>query len=68
MFGSLMDSTEAILVGIKALLGREYSGLNFAQRPIFSGLRFFNEPEISDSGPPVVGLWNQDRKSEDKSE
>ena len=21
--------------------------LNFAQRPIFSGLRFFNEPEIS---------------------
>ena len=25
--------------------------LNFAQRPIFSGLRFFNEPEISDSGP-----------------
>ena len=28
-------------------------GLNFAQRPIFSGLRFFNEPEISDSGPPA---------------
>ena len=27
--------------------------LNFAQRPIFSGLRFFNEPEISDSGPPA---------------
>ena len=26
--------------------------LNFAQRPIFSGLRFFNEPEISDWGPP----------------
>ena len=25
--------------------------LNFAQRPIFSGLSFFNEPEISDSGP-----------------
>ena len=24
---------------------------NFAQRPIFSGLRFFNEPEISESGP-----------------
>ena len=24
--------------------------LNFAQRPIFSGFRFFNEPEISDSG------------------
>ena len=27
--------------------------LNFAQRPIFSGLRFFNEPEISDSEPPA---------------
>jgi hypothetical protein len=27
--------------------------LNFAQRPIFSGLRFFNEREISDSGPPA---------------
>ena len=27
--------------------------LNFTQRPIFSGLRFFNEPEISDSGPKV---------------
>ena len=27
--------------------------LNLAQRPIFSGLRFFNEPEISDSGPPA---------------
>ena len=26
--------------------------LNFAQRPIFSSLRFFNEPEISDSRPP----------------
>ena len=50
------------------VLGREYCRLNYAQRPIFSGLRFFNEPEISDSGPPVVGLWNQDRKSEDKSE
>ena len=25
--------------------------LNFAQRPIFSGLRFFNESEISDMGP-----------------
>ena len=24
--------------------------LNFSQRPIFSGLRFFNEPESSDSG------------------
>ena len=34
--------------------------LNFAQRPIFSGLRFFNELEISDSGPqlkvPTEGL------------
>ena len=27
--------------------------LNFAQRPIFSGLRFFNEPEISDLGSPA---------------
>ena len=27
--------------------------LNFAQRPIFSGLRFFNDPEIWDSGPPA---------------
>ena len=27
--------------------------LNFAQWPIFSGLRFFNEPEISDSGAPL---------------
>jgi hypothetical protein len=27
--------------------------LKFAQRPIFSGLRFVNEPEISDSGPPA---------------
>ena len=27
--------------------------LNFAQRPIITGLRFFNEPEISDSGPPA---------------
>ena len=27
--------------------------LKFSQRPIFSGLRFFNEPEISDSGPPA---------------
>ena len=25
--------------------------LNFAQGPIFSGLKFFNEPETSDSGP-----------------
>ena len=25
--------------------------LNFAQRPIFSGLRFFNKPEITDLGP-----------------
>jgi hypothetical protein len=27
--------------------------LNFAQMSIFSGLRFFNEPEISDWGPPA---------------
>ena len=27
--------------------------LNFAQRPIFSFLRFFSEPEISDWGPPA---------------
>jgi hypothetical protein len=27
--------------------------LNFAQRPIFSDLRFFNEPEISDLGTPA---------------
>ena len=27
--------------------------LNFAQGPIFSGLWFFNEPEISDLGPPA---------------
>ena len=27
--------------------------LNFAQRPIFSGLRFFNEPEMSDSAPQL---------------
>ena len=27
--------------------------LNFTQGPIFSGLRFFNEPEISDSVPPA---------------
>ena len=25
--------------------------LNLTHRPIFSGLRFFNKPEISDSGP-----------------
>ena len=28
--------------------------LNFAQRPIFLGLRFFNKPEISDSGPQLI--------------
>ena len=27
--------------------------LNFAQRPIFSGMSVFNEPEISDLGPPA---------------
>ena len=26
---------------------------NFTQRPVFSGLRFFNEPEIPNSGPPA---------------
>ena len=36
-------------LGIRTLICR----LNFAQIPIFSGLRFFNEPEISDSGPPA---------------
>jgi hypothetical protein len=35
------------------VLGREYAELNFSQRPIFSGLRFFNEPEISDSETPA---------------
>ena len=37
---------------------------NFAQRPIFSGLRFFNESEILDSGPrawsPSRGTCAQD--------
>ena len=33
--------------------------LNFAQRPIFSFLRFFNESEISDSGPPA---WSPYRR------
>ena len=27
--------------------------INFAERPMFLDLRFFNEPEISDSGPPA---------------
>ena len=27
--------------------------LNFAQRPIFSGLRFFNKPEISEGTPSL---------------
>ena len=30
--------------------------LNFAQKPIISGLRFCNEPEISDSGHPGLVL------------
>ena len=30
--------------------------LNFAQRRIFSGFRFFNEPGISDSGPTASSL------------
>ena len=38
-------------IGSKVLLGREYADKIFAQRPIFSGLRFFKEAEISDSGP-----------------
>ena len=36
-------------LGIRTWIWR----LNFAQRPIFSGFRFFNEPEISDSGSPA---------------
>ena len=37
---------------------REYgTWINFAQRPIFSGLRFFNEPEVSDSGPDFLVLY-----------
>ena len=32
--------------------------LNFAQRPIFSGLRFFNEPEISDVVPSLKSWKN----------
>ena len=40
-----------VLPRIWVLLGREYA--NYAQRTIFSDLRFFNEPEISDSGPPA---------------
>ena len=34
--------------------------LNFAQRPIFSGLRFFNEPEILDSGPESLKSLPED--------
>ena len=34
--------------------------LNFAQRPIFSGLRFFNEPKISDSGSPSLKSLPED--------
>ena len=34
--------------------------INYAQRPIFSGLRFFNEPEILDSGPPA---WSPSRRT-----
>ena len=32
-------------VGIKILLGHDYTELNFAQMPIFLGLRFFNKIE-----------------------
>ena len=34
--------------------------LNFAQMSIFSGLRFFDEPEISDSGPPSLKSLPED--------
>ena len=34
--------------------------LNFSQRFIFSGLRFFNESEISDSGRPA---WSPSRRT-----
>ena len=34
--------------------------LNFAQKPIFWGLRFFNEPEILDSGPPSLKSLPED--------
>ena len=34
------------------IIGTWICRLNFAQRLFFSGLRFFNEPDISDSGPP----------------
>ena len=30
--------------------------LHFPQRPVFSGLRFFDKPEISDPGVPSGGL------------
>ena len=34
--------------------------LNFDQRPICLGLRFFNEPETSDSGPPSLKSLPED--------
>ena len=34
--------------------------LNFAQRPIFSGLRFFNEPKISRPGTPSLKSLPED--------
>jgi hypothetical protein len=34
--------------------------LNFDQRPISSGLRFFNESEISDSGPRACKSLQED--------
>ena len=38
----------AIYWRTKVLLARECTGSNFAQRPIFSGLRLFSVSEISD--------------------
>ena len=34
--------------------------IKYAQRPIFSGLRFYNESEISDSGPPAESPSRRD--------
>ena len=34
--------------------------IEFAERPVFSGLGFFNEPEISNSGPGVPRTCAQD--------
>ena len=37
------------------IIGTWICRLNFAQKANYSGLRFFNHPEISDSGPPASG-------------